>query len=101
MDFSELFESVKQRESKSMIAIRNGIGIRDNFWNDFLLLLNNSEAVSELFGVPIDRVSTWKNKINHSLNMVKKSDETIITKEKGKLLKTGLPDKSQLPTRYI
>lgn len=90
MDFKELFESVKQHESKSMLAIRNGLGIKKDFWNDFLLLLNNSEAVAELLGVPIERVSTWKNKVNHSLNLVKKSDKTIMSKEKGKLLKTGL-----------
>lgn len=92
MEFKEFFENIKQRQSKSMLAIRNGLGIKNEFWKDFLLLLNNPEAVAELFGVPIERVSTWKNKINHSLDLVKKSDKTIITKEKGKLLRTGLPE---------
>lgn len=92
MNFKKLLEQLNSQETKSMLAIRNGLGIRDKFWDDFLLLLNDSASVSELFGVPIEKVATWRNKIHHALESVKKSDETIIPRKKGKLLKTGLPE---------
>lgn len=91
-NFKKLLENINANETKSMLAIRNGIGIRSNFWEDFLSLLNDSESVAELFGIPIEKVSTWRNKVQHSLKLVKNSDNTMVPREKGKLLKTGLPE---------
>jgi Trm5-related predicted tRNA methylase len=95
VNFKKLLEHLNHQESKSMLAIRNGIGVRTNFWDDFLLLLNDSESISELFGVPIEKVSTWKSKIHNALKEVKKHDTNIVAKEKGKLLKTGLPEENK------
>lgn len=92
ISFKNFLENMNEQESKSMLAIRNGIGIKKSFWDDFLLLLNNSESVAELFGVPLEKVATWRSKIHHNLKEVKKTDEKIIPREKGKLLKTGLPE---------
>lgn len=92
ISFKNLLENINEQETKSMLAIRNGIGIKKDFWEDFLLLLNNSEAVAELFGLPLEKVATWRNKIYHILKEVKKIDEKIIPREKSKLLKTGLPE---------
>lgn len=92
VNFKKLLENMNEQETKSMLAIRNGIGIRSNFWDDFLLLLNNSESVAELFGIPLEKVSTWREKIRNYLKEVKELDSKIIPREKGKLLKTGLPE---------
>lgn len=91
-NFETFLERMQEKESKSILAIRNGIGIKKDFWSDFLLLLNNSEAVADLLGVSVEKVSTWRNNIHHHLNKVKKLDNEMVTKEKGKLLKTGLPE---------
>ena len=36
-------DDIDQSEDKSMSAIRTGINIRDDFWDDVLQLINNSE----------------------------------------------------------
>jgi len=92
VNFSKLLENIDKKEAKSMLAIRNGMGIRDKFWDDFLLLLNDAESLAELLGVSIEKVSTWRSKIHNALKNVKSSDATLIPREKGKLLKTGLPE---------
>ena len=97
--FQKLWENIQlqkenssQKESKSMSAIRNGIGIRENFWDDFLQLINGSEDLSELLDVPVSKISLWHEKIHHALEKVKKADSSLNPKDNSKLLKTGLPD---------
>ena len=95
--FQKLWEKVSQEDSetpenKSMDAIRNGIGIRDGFWDDFLLLLNNAEALADLLQVPVEKIGTWYETIKNNIDMVQKADGKSIPKERKKLLKTGLPE---------
>jgi len=89
-DFLRINED--SRESGATKAIRNGIGISKNFWDDFLLLLNNAEAVSDLLDVPVEKIGTWRESINKAIDKVHASDGEVIPKEKKRLLKTGLPE---------
>jgi hypothetical protein len=95
--FQKLWEKVRQddennSEDSAMSAIRNGIGIRNEFWDDFLSLLNDSKGVADLLDVPFEKVSAWTERIKHNITKVNQADERLVPKERQKLLKTGLPE---------
>lgn len=76
-------DSNKEEKIKEIISF--GKNIRDDFWDDFILLLNNPEALSVLLDVPEDNIITWYGKIKKYLD--EKDDETEIYKKRRKLLK--------------
>lgn len=92
----KLWENMRERDAEhidtaSMKAIRTGLNIRDDFWNDFLQVCNNSEAVAELLGVRIDQVSGWGHRVKHNLEKVRNADTAGEGEEKlgMKTLTTG------------
>jgi len=90
--FCKIKESTDTVDSSKSKAIRNGLGIRDGFWDDFLLLLNNAEAVASLLDVPVEKVGTWHDIVKKELEKVHDSDNEVIPRDKKRLLKTGLPE---------
>jgi hypothetical protein len=94
LSFEDFLSNINENshESGAIKAIRNGIGINKNFWEDFLLLLNNAEAVSSLLDVPVEKIGTWHDSIKKAMDDVHKADGEIIPSRKKKLLKTGLPE---------
>lgn len=98
--FQKLWETIQASKEKSpqddraMSAIRTGIGIRDDFWDDFLLVINNSSGIAELLDVPVIKISGWHDKVKAALEKVQGADQMPEPKDKGKLLKTGLSDES-------
>lgn len=90
--FCENKENSPLDDENSLKAIRNGLGIKENFWEDFLALINNAEVVSSLLKVPVEKIGTWRNLIKQGLKKVHDSDNEIIPKDKKRLLKTGLPE---------
>lgn len=76
-------DSNKEEKIKEIISF--GKNIRDDFWDDFILLLNNPEALSVLLDVPEDNIITWYGKIKKYLD--DKDDEAEIYKKRRKLLK--------------
>lgn len=96
--FQKLWENIQAQKEKSphddraMSAIRTGIGIREDFWDDFLQIINNSEGLSQLLDVPTTKIASWHDKVKHALNKVQKVDASPDPKNSGKLLKTGQPD---------
>lgn len=96
--FQKLWEDIQSQkentpqEDKSMSAIRTGLGVRDEFWDDFLLVINNSEGISQLLDIPTTKISSWHDKVKHVLNNVRQADTSPDVKDNGKLLKTGQPD---------
>ena len=97
--FQKLWENIqnqkenKPQDDKAMSAIRTGIGIREDFWDDFLLVINNSEGISELLDIPTSKIASWREKVKNVLNKVKQSDSNPEVNDNLKLLKTGQPDK--------
>jgi len=99
MNFQRLWESIelaKEKkqpvENKATSAIRTGIGIDENFWDNFLLLLNNAEGLGELLDVDADVIGTWANKINNARKQVSDSDDQEDVKKNKKLIKTSIPE---------
>lgn len=95
MNFQELWNKIREgtetlSDDKSSSAIRTGLGIRDDFWDDFLLVINNSDGLSELLDVPVTKISSWHDKIKENLEKVKHNDMNI--KGRDTLIKTGLPE---------
>lgn len=104
MNFRKLWENMKDDKSQdddfpeispmAITAIRTGLGLQDNFWSDFIQLLNNSEGLSSLLGVSVDDISTWRKKIEDGLSQVGKDDGELDVGKNKKLIKTGQPDSS-------
>jgi hypothetical protein len=96
--FQRLWENIQAQKEKTpqddraMSAIRTGIGIRDEFWDDFLLVINNSEGLSQLLDIPTTKISGWHDKVKHVLDKVRQADASPDPKDNGKLLKTGQSD---------
>ena len=96
--FQRLWENIQAQKQKSphddraMSAIRTGIGVNETFWEDFLQVINNSDGLSELLGVPVTKVAEWHDKVRHTLDRVKEADNIPDPKDNGKLLKTGQSD---------
>lgn len=96
ISFQKLWENMEasknsSSESKASSAIRTGIGIREDFWDDFLAVINNSSGLSELLDIPVTKIASWHQKIKEELNKVKKADETPDSSSNRKMIHTGLP----------
>lgn len=97
MSFQKLWEKIEKNKSyheqnDGIKSIRNGIGIKKEFWNDFMLLLNDPESLSDLLDVSLEKISTWREKIKEAIKKVEEEDKEPITKERKTLLKTGMPE---------
>ena len=96
--FQKLWENMQVQkqtspnDDKAMSAIRTGIGVRDDFWDDFLQVINNSEGLAELLDIPVTKISGWHEKVKQVLDKVQKADSMPDPKDNGKLLKTGQSD---------
>lgn len=97
MTFHRLWENIQAskespQDDRGMSAIRTGIGIRKDFWDDFLEVINNSDGLSELLDIPSFKIAEWHNKVKEALDKVKKMDGDPETSKNKKLLKTGHSD---------
>lgn len=72
-------------EDKIKEIISFGKNIREDFWDDFILLLNNPEGLSALLDIPEENIVTWYGKIKKYLK--DKDDDLEIYKKRRKLLK--------------
>lgn len=85
-------EENKASETKAMDAIRTGINISEDFWDNFLLVINNGSGMSELLGVPMTAISSWHSKVRNIYEKVKQADTVPDPKKRGKLLHTAEED---------
>jgi hypothetical protein len=101
MNFQKLWENMelakqlaKERqqpiEDAALSSIRTGMGISDDFWNDFLLLLNNAKGLGALLDIDPDKISSWAAKIEAARKQVEDSDAAEDVKQNKKMLKTGM-----------
>lgn len=79
----DFFSKEKNEKIKEIISF--GKNIREDFWDDFILLLNNPEGLSALLNVPEDIISTWHHEIKK--NIKDKDSEIEIYKQKRKMLR--------------
>jgi len=91
----EFAKSDSVSESKASVAIRTGIGIREDFWDDFIAVIKNSSGLSELLDVPVVKVASWHQKIKEELDKVKEADQNLGSSSKRKMIHTGLPTEKE------
>jgi hypothetical protein len=96
--FLKLWENMNNDEDvsendKSLEAIRMGINIRDDFWEDFLKLVNNAEALSDLLDIPATKIYKWRQLIKQAKEQVSEMDSNTKAKKNLKLIKTGINTK--------
>lgn len=83
---------LEQKSSEKVInLIKYGNNLKNpkcgNFWDDFINICGNSDAVSELLDVSREKVISWSGYINKIRNKV---EEEYSTKDKkDKILKNG------------
>jgi hypothetical protein len=83
MNFSDYLNS----KSKKTSIISKGIKINSNFWNEFQTILNNSDELSILLGVPKNKIITWRKKIQEGIDEYRKEQEEV--NKKRRVIKTG------------
>ena len=80
-------------ESKAMEAIRSGLHIRKDeegdFWEDFIQVCGNSDAMSELLNVPKETITGWAGKIQELKEKVQLADQEGNHSSKSEPLPTG------------
>jgi len=71
VSFCSLLENMKKQpvslHNKSITAIEKGMELDENFWNNFIQLLNAPENLSQLLDVPVNKISTWHQKIQDAM----------------------------------
>lgn len=72
--WEESIGSGPANETKATRAIRAGLHVRDDFWQDFMNVCNNAEALAALLDVRVDQVTSWGAKVRHGLKLVEEAD---------------------------
>jgi hypothetical protein len=79
-------------DDAALSAIRTGIGVDEDFWESFKLVINNADGLASLLDVPADKISTWRDRVDRALEEVQKSDSAEDVSKNKKMIKTGLPE---------
>ena len=94
--FMNLWEQIENRkiveneDNASIDAIKTGLNIREDFWDDFLSLTNNREALAELLEIRPEQIANWPYRIKEGLDKVhKSSDDTDEEDMDTKIMHTG------------
>lgn len=90
MEHSSFLDDDSRNEEKCIAAIRTGLNINADFWDGFLRLCNNADALSVLLDVPKDRIAKWSQRIRKYLEITRKldGDQNAMSK-KAKMIPTG------------
>lgn len=56
-------------------AIRSGLNLKPDFWDDFIKLTNNTDALASLLKVDEDQVAQWGALVSSALEKVKSQDQ--------------------------
>jgi hypothetical protein len=75
-------------DTKAMRAIRAGMHVREDFWQDFMNVCNNAEAMAALLDVRVDQVTSWGSKVRHGMGLVEEADRRESPNKK-KMMQTG------------
>jgi hypothetical protein len=100
VSFQYLFENIsniktKDDENKKIAAIKLGLATRPStqegytFWDDFMKVCGDAEALSHLLGVNKFTVSSWNSKIKKYLKIVQEETSEVKDKKKNNMLNTG------------
>jgi hypothetical protein len=73
-------------DSKTMELIRVGKNLNPEFWDNFMKICNNTEALANLLGISANDITNWTSRIKDALDKVEKTD---VGGSRNKMLKTG------------
>lgn len=92
ISFQKLYENMSSFEEKdrSLEAIKRGLNIREDFWDDFMNLLGNAEDLADLLDISAVKISGWHCKIKDGLKKVQEDNQPET--EKRNLIHTGEND---------
>ncbi len=76
-------------DPKAAVAIRAGVNQRADFWDDFIKICNQSQALSELLGVRKEVIARWPTAVREVLAQVEKQDSLEASTKKASLITTG------------
>lgn len=80
----------KREESKSINTVRNGLNLdNDSFWENFKTICGDAAGLSELLGVPKEKIIHWPRKIDEIIKFVNQSDDESSKEVKSEILPTG------------
>ncbi|RDJ35492.1 MAG: hypothetical protein DWQ19_11795 [Crenarchaeota archaeon] len=83
-------ESVKTSENpEAAAAVRAGLNLNADFWDDFIKICNQSKALSELLGVRRDVIARWPNEVRKALAQIERQDSAEAMNKKASLITTG------------
>ncbi len=89
MDSDETVLESTELDSKAVVAIRAGLNFDADFWDTFLKMCNQSQAMSELLGVRREIIARWPNQIRQGLAQVQRQDSAEASTKKAVLITTG------------
>jgi hypothetical protein len=112
ISFNKLCEIIEESplntsgdDGKSIEIIRKGLFFNKkdyNFWEDFVSLCGNADAMSELLDVPREKITGWAGRIRKLIDETKNSSqEQDDLSKKSKMISTGVIDtnKTDVDTR--
>ncbi len=70
-------------------AIFTGLNVSEDFWDNFILVCNNTDGLSQLLGVSAEKIASWPIKIQEYLKK-SKDHENPEDKEKTQVMNTGI-----------
>lgn len=77
-------------DSQALEAIANGFNVDEEFWQNFLMVLNNTEALSALLGIPAIKINKWRGRITKYLTKhLETTGEDYEVKKKRKFIDTS------------
>ena len=90
ISFYEFIEELNNNDKDVILnLIRSGNNLRKNdcgnFWDDFINLCGNANAMSKLLGVPKEKITGLAEKINEIRQLINNKDSN----KKNRVLKTG------------
>jgi hypothetical protein len=89
MEHMEAYREEKNssNDRKATEAIRNGLNVSEDFWDNFLLVLNNSGALAELLNVPTTKIASWRSRVQKYLDQVQAEDDVPDPKKRAKMIR--------------
>jgi hypothetical protein len=95
--FWQLWEQMQNEsspvETKAMKAVRTGLNLSEDFWDNFILICNNADAVADLLGVQEDKVRGWALIIRDTLSQVNSANNNPGEEDgPAKMINTGTRD---------
>ena len=91
MNFWKLNEALGNYgdEEDAIQAIRSGLNVDEGFWEDFITVMGNSDALSALLQIPKEKITGWASRIRELVEKVNSMDSESNHKIKKKMLNTG------------